>query len=81
MPVGTLLAPSMLGLATTTLNYHRNRMKRKEAYGLSRSRDKKGNIVKRSIVDYVLCIHTLVASGWSMEVLVVEVYEEDDNVL
>ena len=51
-------------------------MKRKNVYGLSRSRDSKGNIVKRSVVDYVMCIHTLVASGWSMEVLVAEVYDE-----
>lgn len=44
-----------------------------EAFGLSRSRDKKGNIVKR----YVNCIHTLVGGGgWStMEVLIVEVYD------
>ena len=30
----------------------------KEAYGLSRSRDKHGNIVKRSLNPYVNCIHT-----------------------
>lgn len=48
-----------------------------EAFGLSRSRDKKGNIVKRSLNPYVNCIHTLVGGGgWStMEVLIVEVYD------
>lgn len=56
-------------------------MIRKCAYGISRSRDKKGNIVKRNVVDYVMCIHTLVAGGWSMEVLVAEVYDEENNVL
>ena len=50
----------------------------KTIYGLSRSRDKHGNIVKRNLNDVVNCIHTLVGSGWdTMQVLVVEVYEED----
>lgn len=49
-----------------------------EAFGLSRSRDKKGNIVKRSLNPYVNCIHTMVGGGWdTMEVLVVIVYEEN----
>ena len=47
-----------------------------EAFGLSRSSDKKGNIVKRSLNPYVNCIHTMVGGGWdTMEVLVVIVYE------
>jgi hypothetical protein len=50
-------------------------MKIKDIYGLSRSRDKKGKIVRRELRPYTMCIHTLVANGWSMEVLVVEVYE------
>lgn len=29
----------------------------KEAYGLSRTRDKKGKVVERHLLDYVLCIH------------------------
>lgn len=27
-------------------------------YGVSRSRDKKGNVVKREFKDYVMCLHT-----------------------
>ena len=32
----------------------------KTAYAISRTRDEKGNIIKRSIKDYVNTIHTLV---------------------
>lgn len=32
----------------------------KEIYGLSRSRDKQGNVVNRPINPYVNCIHTFV---------------------
>lgn len=47
-----------------------------EAYGLSRSRDANGNIVKRNINPYVNCIHTSIEHAWStMEVLIVEIYE------
>lgn len=50
-------------------------MKSRDCFGLSRSRDHKGVIVKRSLVPYTNCIHTMVGSGWkTMEVLVVEVY-------
>ena len=46
-----------------------------EAYGLSRSRDKKGKIVKRPINPYVNCIHASVGGGReTMWVLIVEVY-------
>lgn len=49
-----------------------------EAYGLSRSRDKKGKIVKRPINPYVNCIHASVGGGReTMWVLIVEVYESD----
>lgn len=48
-----------------------------EKYGLSRSRDHKGAIVKRSLMPYVNCIHTMVGAGWkTMEILVVEVEDE-----
>lgn len=51
-------------------------MKRTECYGLSRSRDRKGNIVKRNLNPYINCLHTSCGSGYeTMEVLVVEVYE------
>lgn len=46
-------------------------------YGLSRSRDKRGKIVKRALNPYVNCIHTMVGSGWeTMQVLVIEVEDE-----
>ena len=49
-----------------------------EAYGLSRSRDKKGVIVKRTCNPFVNCIHTTVGHCYeTMEVLIVEVYESD----
>lgn len=34
-----------------------------EAYGISRSRDKNGKIVKQDLKDYTMCIHTLVGGG------------------
>jgi hypothetical protein len=34
-----------------------------EAYGLSRSRDKKGVIVKRNVNPYVNCIHASIGGG------------------
>lgn len=49
-----------------------------EAYGLSRSRDAKGVIVKRTCNHFVNCIHTTVGHCYeTMEVLIVEVYDED----
>lgn len=54
-------------------------MKPKEIYGLSRSRDKKGKVVKRSLNDCVNCLHTQVGSARdNMEVYVIEVYETDN---
>lgn len=51
-----------------------------KAYGLSRSRDKRGNIVKRNLNPYVNCIHCSVGGGReNMEVLIVEVYELEDT--
>ena len=34
-----------------------------KAYGLSRSRDKKGKVIKRSLNPYVNCLHTQVGGG------------------
>lgn len=49
----------------------------KEIYGLSRTRDDKGNIVKRSLNQYVNTLHTSCGGGWkTTKILVVEVYEE-----
>lgn len=55
-------------------------MKKFECFGLSRTRDKKGNVVKRDLKPYTMCIHTSAGCGReTMEVLVVEVYEEENN--
>jgi hypothetical protein len=52
----------------------------KTIYGLSRSRDKHGNIVKRNLNDVVNCIHTNAGSGYkTMEILIVEVEDEDES--
>lgn len=53
-------------------------MKMIRAYGVSRSRDKKGRVVNSQLKPYTMCIHTMVGSGWkTMMVLVAEEYEED----
>ena len=55
-------------------------MKTKKYYGVSRSRDKKGKIVKREFKDYTMCIHAQVGCGReNMWVLVEEIYEEHDT--
>ena len=52
----------------------------KKIYGLSRSRDKHGNIVKRNLNDVVNCIHTNAGSGYkTMEILIVEVEDEQES--
>ena len=52
----------------------------KKIYGLSRSRDKHGNIVKRNLNDVVNCIHTNAGSGYkTMEILIVEVEDEHES--
>lgn len=51
-------------------------MKKTEYYGLSRSRDKKGVVVKRNLNPYVSCIHATVGGIENMWVLIAEVYEE-----
>ena len=55
-------------------------MKKINKYGVSRSRDKKGKIVKREFKDYTMCIHAQVGAGReNMWVLIAEVYEEHDS--
>ena len=51
----------------------------KEFFGLGRTRHgEKGEISGLHLNDYTMCIHTLVGGGWkTMEVLVVEVYEQE----
>ena len=52
----------------------------KKIYGLSRSRDKHGNIVKRNLNDVVNCIHTNAGSIYkTMEILIVEVEDEQES--
>lgn len=54
----------------------------KTAYGVSRTRDKKGVIVKRDLRDWINCVHTMAGSGWeTMEILVLEVYEDTGSSL
>ena len=56
-------------------------MKPKEIYGLSRSRDKTGKVVKRSLNPYVNCLHTQVGGARdNMEVYVIEIMEKEDIV-
>ena len=53
---------------------------KKKYYGVSRSRDKKGKIVKREFKDYIMCVHASVGGGReTMWVLVAEVYEEKEK--
>lgn len=48
----------------------------KNVYGLSRSRDHQGNVVKRSLNPFVNCLHTQVGSARdNMEVYVIEIME------
>ena len=51
-----------------------------EIFGLSRSRDKKGKVVKRTLNPYVNCLHTQVGGAReNMEVYVIEIYENNPN--
>lgn len=53
---------------------------KKEIYGLSRTRDKKGEIVKRTLKNHVNCLHASCGGGYeTMLILVVEIYEEENN--
>jgi hypothetical protein len=58
-------------------------MKVKAAYGVSRSRDRKGKIVKQSPLPWVNCIHCGVGgAAWgTMEVLIFEVYENESDTI
>lgn len=48
------------------------------AYGISRTRDKKGVIIKQTTLPWVNCIHTMVGGGYeTMQVLVLEVYDKE----
>lgn len=50
-------------------------------YGYSRTRDKKGRVVKRDCNPYVNCIHTRVGTARdNMEVLVAEVEEDEQDI-
>ncbi len=50
------------------------------AYGISRTRDKKGVIIKQTTLPWVNCIHTMVGGGYeTMQVLVLEVYDDKES--
>ena len=50
----------------------------KEIYGLSRSRDKTGKVVRRNLNEYVNCLHTQVGGARdNMEVYVIEIYGQE----
>lgn len=47
-------------------------------YGLSRTRDAKGNIIKRTLLPYVNCLHANCGGGYeTMMVLIVEVEDNE----
>lgn len=52
---------------------------KKSVFGVGRSRDKKGKVVDWHLVPYVMCLHTMMDSGYdNMQVLVAEiVYHEN----
>lgn len=53
-------------------------MKIKKAYGIARTRDRPGKVVKRNLKPYTMCLHTNSASGYeNMLVLIAEEYESD----
>ena len=53
-------------------------MKKTNKYGVSRTRDTRGRIVKREFKDYTMCIHASVGGGReNMWVLVSEIYEDE----
>lgn len=53
-------------------------MKIKKAYGIARTRDRQGKVVKRSLKPYTMCLHTNAAGGReNMLVLIAEEYESD----
>lgn len=55
-------------------------MRKINKYGVSRSRDKKGKIVKRELKDYTMCIHAQVGCGReNMWVLIAEVQDDETN--
>lgn len=57
-------------------------MKRRTAYVVSRSRDRKGKIIKQELKPYTMCVHTFCGGGYeSMAVLVAEIvkYETEDT--
>lgn len=52
-----------------------------DAYGISRTRDKKGVIIKQTTLPWVNCVHRNVGGGWkTMEVLILEVYDTDSSI-
>lgn len=56
-------------------------MRLTKAYGISRTRDERGNITKTELKPYTMCIHTNVGGGWdTMAVLIAEEYEGNTEI-
>lgn len=54
-------------------------MKRINTYGVSRTRDRAGNIIKRELKPYTMCLHTRSGGGYEdMQVLIAEQFEFDE---
>lgn len=54
-------------------------MRLTKAYGISRTRDERGNITKTELKPYTMCIHTTVG-GTRLAVLIAEEYEGDTEI-
>ena len=53
---------------------------KKNCYGVSRSRDRKGKIVHQELKPYTMCIHANAGAGWeTMQVLVMEKIEYENQ--
>lgn len=48
----------------------------KKAYGVSRTRDKNGKIIKQDILDWTMCIHTMLGGGWETMWVLVFIIEQ-----
>lgn len=49
------------------------------AYGISRTRDKKGVIIKQTTLPWVNCIHTMVGGGHFPCTGVIEIYDNTED--
>ena len=54
-------------------------MKKTNVYGVGRTRDKYGNVVKWKLQPYVCCLHTLVGGGSRLQIYVAEEYVQENK--